>query len=42
MLYINGEWVEASSGETYPVLNPATGELIEETAKGGKKTRKQQ
>lgn len=37
MLYINGEWVEASSGETYPVLNPATGELIEETAKGGKK-----
>ena len=37
MLYINGEWVEANSGETYPVLNPATGELIEETAKGGKK-----
>ncbi|TRZ36886.1 NAD-dependent succinate-semialdehyde dehydrogenase [Niallia circulans] len=40
MLYINGEWVEANSGETYPVLNPATGELIEETAKGGKKDAK--
>ncbi|MCM3029721.1 MULTISPECIES: NAD-dependent succinate-semialdehyde dehydrogenase [unclassified Niallia] len=36
MLYINGEWCEALGGETYPVHNPATGELIKETAKGGK------
>lgn len=36
MLYINGEWCEAIGGETYPVHNPATGELIKETAKGNK------
>lgn len=36
MLYINGEWCKALGGETYPVHNPATGELIKETAKGGK------
>ncbi|MFP9130176.1 NAD-dependent succinate-semialdehyde dehydrogenase [Niallia sp. MER 6] len=35
-MYINGEWCEALGGETYPVHNPATGELIKETAKGGK------
>ncbi|MFT9849746.1 NAD-dependent succinate-semialdehyde dehydrogenase [Aneurinibacillus sp. REN35] len=27
-MYINGEWVEAESEETYEVMNPATGELI--------------
>jgi succinate-semialdehyde dehydrogenase/glutarate-semialdehyde dehydrogenase len=26
--YINGEWVDADSGETDPVLNPATGEVL--------------
>ena len=36
MLYINGEWCEAIGGETYPVHNPATGELIKNTAKGNK------
>ena len=33
--YINGEWVTADSGETSPVLNPATGETILEVAKCG-------
>jgi 1-pyrroline dehydrogenase len=28
--FIGGEWVEASSGETMEVLNPATGEVIAE------------
>lgn len=36
MLYINGEWVQAISGESYPVYNPATGEIVETVAKGGK------
>src|SRR6201996_836452 len=31
--YINGEWYESAS--TYPVLNPATGEVIAQVAKGG-------
>ncbi|WP_144138880.1 NAD-dependent succinate-semialdehyde dehydrogenase [Paraburkholderia sp. BCC1884] len=31
--YIGGEWYESAS--TYPVLNPATGEVITEVAKGG-------
>ena len=26
-LYINGEWVSASSGASFDVYNPATGEL---------------
>jgi succinate-semialdehyde dehydrogenase/glutarate-semialdehyde dehydrogenase len=33
--YINGEWVDADSGETLPVRNPATGETIAEIAKCG-------
>lgn len=31
--YIAGEWYESAS--TYPVLNPATGEVIAQVAKGG-------
>ncbi|ANB75049.1 NAD-dependent succinate-semialdehyde dehydrogenase [Paraburkholderia phytofirmans OLGA172] len=31
--YIDGEWYESAS--TYPVLNPATGEVIAQVAKGG-------
>lgn len=27
-MYINGEWIEAESGETYAVMNPATGEQV--------------
>ena len=33
--YINGEWIDADSGETMPVKNPATGETIIEIAKVG-------
>jgi succinate-semialdehyde dehydrogenase/glutarate-semialdehyde dehydrogenase len=33
--YIGGEWYEAAPGNTYPVRNPATGELIADVAKGG-------
>lgn len=33
-LFINGEWVESSSGETFEVRNPANGEVIALAAKG--------
>lgn len=33
--YINGEWVPALSGKTRRVINPASGEVIAETAEGG-------
>jgi len=26
--YVDGRWVDADSGETFPVVNPATGETI--------------
>jgi succinate-semialdehyde dehydrogenase/glutarate-semialdehyde dehydrogenase len=26
--YINGEWIQADSGETLAVTNPSTGEII--------------
>jgi 1-pyrroline dehydrogenase len=32
--YVGGEWVESSSGETMPVLNPSTGETIAEVPRG--------
>ncbi|QHT48003.1 NAD-dependent succinate-semialdehyde dehydrogenase [Bacillus sp. SB49] len=35
MLYINGEWSHASSGETIEVVNPATGDIVDKVAKGG-------
>lgn len=35
MLYINGEWREATSGKTFDVTNPATGEVVATVAKGG-------
>ena len=34
-LYINGEWREATGGKTFPVHNPATGELLAEVADAG-------
>ncbi|HET7579876.1 MAG TPA: NAD-dependent succinate-semialdehyde dehydrogenase [Bacillales bacterium] len=34
MLYVNGKWEEATSGETFNVTNPATGEKITEVAAG--------
>lgn len=33
--YIGGKWVEAESGETSEVINPATGQVIARTAKCG-------
>ena len=33
--YVDGQWIDADSGETLPVLNPATGEAIAEIAKCG-------
>jgi succinate-semialdehyde dehydrogenase / glutarate-semialdehyde dehydrogenase len=33
--YVDGAWVEADSGETFPVLNPATGETIAQVPRLG-------
>ncbi|NHM33556.1 aldehyde dehydrogenase family protein [Neobacillus terrae] len=33
-MYINGEWKEAKGGETRPVYNPATGEVITYASEG--------
>ena len=33
--YVDGEWVNADSGDTLPVLNPANGEAIADVAKCG-------
>ena len=33
--YINGQWVDADSGATFEVLNPANGEVVAEVAKVG-------
>lgn len=38
--YINGTWVEAISGKTREVINPATGEIIALTTEGGVKDAK--
>jgi succinate-semialdehyde dehydrogenase/glutarate-semialdehyde dehydrogenase len=39
--FIDGKWVDADSGETLAVLNPATGEIVAEIAKcGGSETRR--
>ena len=34
---IDGKWVDAASGKTFPVYNPATGEVIAHAAEGDKK-----
>ncbi|OZU88017.1 succinate-semialdehyde dehydrogenase (NADP(+)) [Virgibacillus indicus] len=39
-LYINGEWIDAVSGETYEVTNPATGEVVSEVAYGDERDAK--
>jgi phenylacetaldehyde dehydrogenase len=36
-LMIDGQWVDAASGKTFPVENPATGEVIAQAAEGDKK-----
>jgi betaine-aldehyde dehydrogenase/aminobutyraldehyde dehydrogenase len=33
--FVGGEWVDAATGETMEVLNPATGEVIAEVPRGG-------
>ena len=35
-LLIGGQWVDAASGKTFPVYNPATGEVIAQAAEGDK------
>ena len=35
-MFINGQWVDAASGKTFPVYNPATGESIVQVAEGEK------
>lgn len=36
-LYINGQWVQAESGETFNVYNPGTGEVVSPVPYGGAK-----
>lgn len=33
-MLINGKWVEAASGKTFPTYNPSTGEVLTEVAEG--------
>ena len=35
-LYINGEWTDAKSGESFPTFAPSTGEKIADVAKAGR------
>ncbi len=35
-LLINGKWVEAASGQTFPTYNPATGDTLSRVAEGDK------
>ena len=35
-MWIGGKWVDAESGKTYPVFNPATEEIIAKLPLGGK------
>ena len=34
-LFVDGKWIEASSGETIPVLSPVDGEVFDAIARGG-------
>jgi acyl-CoA reductase-like NAD-dependent aldehyde dehydrogenase len=33
-LFIGGKWMDASSGKTFPTINPATGEILTQIAEG--------
>ena len=33
--YVDGKWVDADSGETFPVVNPATGEVVADVPRMG-------
>ena len=37
-MLINGKWVDAASGKTFPTYNPATGEVLAQVAEGIAKT----
>ena len=34
-MFINGEWADAQSGDTYEVINPANGAVVDSVPKGG-------
>ena len=36
--YVDGKWIPAPDGKTFPIHNPATGELIAEVADHGVET----
>ena len=33
--FVDGKWVDADSGETFPVLDPATGDTVAEVPRMG-------
>jgi len=33
-MFVGGQWTDAANGETQPVVNPATGEVMAEVPKG--------
>ena len=33
-MFINNQWVDSASGKTFPVYNPATGEVLAQVAEG--------
>jgi phenylacetaldehyde dehydrogenase len=35
-MFINGKWVDAASGKTFPTYNPATGDVLANVAEGDK------
>ncbi len=35
-LFVDGAWVDAKSGETFPTYAPSTGEKIADVAKAGR------
>ena len=35
-MLVDGQWVDAASGKTFPVYNPATGEVMAHVAEGDK------
>ena len=37
MMLIDGKWVPAASGKTFPVYNPANGDVIAQVAEGDPK-----
>ena len=41
-MLIDGAWVEAASGKTFPVYDPATEEVIAQVAEGGELVKREQ